>query len=203
MDNLSPAAQDQARAARWGQIVQDSVNDKTGTFEFGRFLSHISKMDPRTREAFFGDAVTEKIGKLEAVLQRVVSEGGVRDSSQGIGSQIGAMAQIAGAVRYAGGIITGTATIPQVLANGLLLLSPSMIAKLATSPKGIDLLVHGLQLKPGTVKAVETGGVIAAQMARLLGEQGQEEAQAARLRSIPPGAERSRVYRGAAEERVQ
>lgn len=203
MDNLSPQAQEQARAGRWGQMVQESVNDKTGTFEFSRFLTQIGKMDPATRTAIFGDDVTQKIGNLEKVLQRVVSEGGVRDSTQGIGSQIGSMAQIGGALRYAGGILTGSTTIPQALANGLVLISPSMIAKLATSPKGIDLLVHGLQIKPGTLKAVETGGVLAAQMARLLDEQGRLERQAERVRSIPAGAERSRVYRGAAEERVR
>lgn len=203
MDTLSPDVQQQARGARWNQIVQDSTNDKTGSFEFGRFLTQINKMDPATRTAFFGDQVTEKIGNLERVLQRVVSEGGVRDSTQGIGSQIGAMAQIGGSLRYAGGILTGSTTIPQALANGLVLVSPSMIAKLATDPRGIELLVHGLQIKPGTIKAVEAAGVVAAQMARLLDQQTGQEAQATRLQKVPPGAARSKVYRGAAEEQVQ
>jgi len=209
MGSLSEEAKQQARAGRWSQITQDSVDSRTGQFAFGRFLGKIGDMDPATREAFFGPEVTKKLGNLERVLQRVLSEGGVKEGAQGLGGQIGSMAQIAGTLRYAGGIITGNATVPQVLANGLVLLSPSMIAKLSLSPKGIDLLVHGLQMKPGTLESLKAGGVLAVQMARLLAEQSQAETRAAgdevqrrRIENIPPGYERTRVYRGAGVERV-
>ncbi len=203
MANLSPGAQEQARAGVWQQIVADSSHPETNLFDFGRFLRKVGEIDPATRDALWGTDVTQKIGKLETVLQRISAESGIKGGAGGLGSQIGAMAQTAGAVRYLGGIVTGSASLPQVLANGMVLISPSAIAKLVTSPKGIDLLVQGLQIKPGTMRAVNVGSVVATQMARLLDEQTQAESQRARLSKIPPGAERSRVYRGAGEERVQ
>jgi len=142
------------------RIVDEAVDPQTGAFRPQTFLAQMDNYTPEFRRALLGESAPP-LEKFLGVLRRQVQFSGRRLTGQESGAGfLGATQLYGGGMGILGGLLAGSPTTAGV--GGAYLLTPVVMAKMLTSPRGIRLLTEGVRMGPGTQQAARLAAQIAA-----------------------------------------
>lgn len=143
--------------AWWDDLITRSFDKRTGLFSANRFQTQYKAFSPEARQALLGPTAekADRLSELVNYLDRsTVFGANPSGTSQGIlaFAQGGAFVNLALEIPSA---MTGNLSLARIGTTGAITMGPPALARLLTSPAGIDWLTIGLQSAPGSPQRLQ------------------------------------------------
>src|SRR3990167_1653232 len=136
----------------WQDLGEKSIDPRTGVFSSDRFMTNYNRYTPEVRASLL-EGNAPQADRLAELLGSIDRSGVMGANPSQTARGLLAASQVGLAVKVAGDLFTGN--FGGAIKGGMLLLSPLGLAKVVTSPTGIELLSKGLMLPAGTQQAIE------------------------------------------------
>ncbi|HJY46692.1 MAG TPA: hypothetical protein VJ301_18910, partial [Propionibacteriaceae bacterium] len=150
-EKLGPAAWGPIGRAWWEHAMLPKSHGKEEMFSRSRFLTQLKKTNPETLRELLGAEATDGLARLRAVLERQERVHPLGDNPSGTAQALMGSEQLWKIVQVGGAVAMGK--VAGITSGGAVLLTPALMARLLSSPRGIRLFTEGVMAPQGSKSA--------------------------------------------------